>query len=1367
MLDTNYDRINEYSAVRISLASPADVRSWSYGEVTEPETINYRTYRPERDGLFCERIFGPEKDWECSCGKYRGMKHKGIVCDRCGVKVTHSRVRRSRMGHINLAAPVVHIWFFKSMPCRIGNLLGMKSTDIQRVVYFQSYAVTDPRDTPLEYAQLLTEEEYRDAVREYGPRAFEALMGADAIGKFLENLDLNTLCMELRAELKTCTSKARRKTIIKQITEAEALRDSDNRPEWMVMDVIPVIPPDLRPLVLLDNGSFASSDLNDLYRRIINRNNRLQKLLDLNAPDVIIRNEKRMLQQAVDALFDNGRCKRPVVGSSKRPLKSLTDMIKGKQGRFRENLLGKRVDYSARSVIVVGPELKLDQCGLPKKIALELYQPFIIRRLKERGVADSLKSAKKELEQRSDQVWDILDEVIDHHPVLLNRAPTLHRMGIQAFNPVLVEGNAIRLHPLACSGFNADFDGDAMAVHLPLSVEAQVEAKTLMMAPHNVFTPQDGRPIMSPSLDIVLGCYYLTVEPRVPAENPRTFSSAAEVFMLLSQQGHPGVHEWIDVRLKDTARIVTDLEKEPEECPHIVRTTVGRIQFNDKLPNGLPFYNCTLPGKGLSRVIHDCYEILGRQSTVEMLDEIKHMGFRAATLSGVSFAMVDLKLPDEKQAILAETEDKVADITRYFREGAITDGERRQRVIDEWTAATDSVADGLYESLRADDRMGPESFNPVFMMMDSGARGKKMQVSQLAGMRGLMAKPSGDIIETPIKASFREGLDVLEYFSSTHGARKGLADTALKTAESGYLTRRLADVAQNVIISIDDCGTIGAVTKAPVMRGDKIAVPLREAITGRIARDNIVDLVNDEIIVSENQLITEQIARRIETLDERMKVRVRSPLTCESRKGICAACYGMDLSRKRLAELGLTAGIIAAQSIGEPGTQLTMRTFHTGGVAVGGTEESHIGAERGGTVLFIETHTAVNTEGKVVCISRQGEIAIMDAKGHELDRHGVPHGAEVLVKDGQKVRARQKLAQWDTHFTPILAEVDGKIRYEDIVEGKTLRIEVDEVHNTSRAVIMEHRGDMHPQILIEGPKGGIISLYPLPEKAIVEVQTGQKVSAGTRLARTTREVQRTQDITGGLPRVTELLEARVPKDPAVISEIDGVITSIERRRGRTVITVRNNEADFETEHIVPAGKHLRINRGDNVKAGQPLVDGPLVLDGILRINGEEALHNYILQEIQNVYRLQDASIDDKHFEIIIRQVTSRVRVLQSGDTKFLPEQLVNRFLFRDTNTAIVEQGGEPATAEPVLLGITKAALASDSFISAASFQNTTRVLTQAALAGKIDRLEGLKENVILGHLVPTGTGFRAFCNADLKRLDTPGSLLELEEASQT
>jgi len=1364
MAETPYEKINEYDSVRISLASPEDIRSWSYGEVKKPETINYRTYRPERDGLFCERIFGPDRDWECSCGKYRGMKHKGIVCDRCGVKVTHSKVRRRRMGHINLAAPVVHIWFFKGTPCRLGNLLCVKGSYIERVIYFQDYFVIDPGDTPLKERQLLTEDEYRQAVFEYGEHSFTAGMGAEAIRELLRRLDLVGLSKELRAELREVTSQQRYKEISKQITVVEALRDSGNKPEWMVLDVVPVIPPDLRPLVLLDSGNFATSDLNDLYRRIINRNNRLKKLLDLNAPDVIIRNEKRMLQQAVDALFDNSRCKRPVQGPSNRPLKSLTDMIKGKQGRFRENLLGKRVDYSARSVIVVGPELHLHECGLPKKIALELYQPFIIRRLREKGLADTIKSARKMLERKDDQVWDVLEEVIQRHPVMLNRAPTLHRMGIQAFDPVLVEGNAIRLHPLVCKGFNADFDGDAMSVHLPLSVEAQVEAKTLMMAPHNVFTPQNGDPIITPSQDMVLGCYWLTAEPREEPEHRRLFASVAEVLMAYDEEVI-GVHDRISVRLGSFQEIVTSKDGQPKGIEGSVLTTTGRIMFNNVLPEGMPFYNFAHDSKGLSRIIQDCYKRLGRQATVELLDTVKRLGFKESTKAGLSFSISDLRVPPQKIEIIQKTQEVVDRIERDHRSGAITAVEMHNRVVDEWNATSQRVSRSMIEELKNDTRNNRPYMNPVFLMMDSGARGSQEQILQLAGMRGLMSKPSGEIIETPIKANFREGLNVLEYFSSTHGARKGLADTALKTADSGYLTRKLADVAQNVISYEHDCGTTQGVTKGPVIRGDRIEVPLSRVIVGRVARDNIVNLFTDEVIVRENELITEEKAQKIEALNERMKIRVRSPLTCESTKGVCAMCYGMDLARKELVEKGLAVGIIAAQSIGEPGTQLTMRTFHIGGIAMSSAVESDVYANRDGTIKYEDLEVVTDPSNKRVSISRNGHILIVDDRGRELDRHSIPMGAEVMVKEKTKVSRRKKLAQWDANMTPILCADSGRVRYEDIFEGKTLREEVDQ-HDVKRRVITEHKGDMHPQIVLEGEGGKIIALYPMPEKAVLEVEQGQDVTPGTRLARTLREIRRTQDITGGLPRVTEIFEARKPKAPAIMSEIDGYVSDIERRRGRTVIKVRNYDTDLEVEHTVPAGRHLRVRRSDRISVGQPLVDGPLVLQDILRISGEETLQQYMLNQVQNVYRSQKVTIDDKHIEIIIGQMTRRVMVKDPGDTSLLPSEMVDKFSFRSINSAVAAKGGQPATSEPILLGVTKAALRSDSFISAASFQETTKVLTEAALRGKVDTLEGLKENVIVGHLVPAGTGFREYLHAtvELNELVEPARKA-LEEGS--
>ncbi len=1359
---TVYDRINEVENVRISLASPEEVRTWSYGEVKKPETINYRTYRPERDGLFCERIFGPERDWECSCGKYRGMKHKGIVCDRCGVKVTHSKVRRQRMGHINLSASVVHIWFFKGMPCRLANLLDIKSTDLQRIIYFQNFIVTDPKETPLQYRQLLTEEEYRQANKDYGQRSFEAMMGADAIKKLLQKLDLEQLCSDLRMELRETDSKGRRSKIIKQLTEAEALRKSRNKPEWLIMDVIPVIPPDLRPLILLESGNFASSDLNDLYRRIINRNNRLKKLIQLNAPEVIIRNEKRMLQQSVDALFDNNRCKRPVLGSGNRPLKSLTDMIKGKQGRFRENLLGKRVDYSARSVIVVGPELKLHQCGLPKKIAKELFQPFIIKELKERGLAESIKAAKRELQDETEKVWDVLEEVIKGHPVLLNRAPTLHRMGVQAFEPVLVEGNAIQLHPLVCRGFNADFDGDTMAVHLPLSVEAQVEAKTLMMAPHNVFTPMNGTPLISPSQEIVLGCYYLSLEPKGNDEEEYkgNFSDEQEVIMAF-EAGKIKVHDKIRVKTS-RAEIVDEEGGSIKPFEGLVGTTVGRVLFHEILPENMPFYNIPLDGGALNRIIDDSYHRVGRQGIIDVIDDMKDIGFRSSTMSGASMAMRDLRSAPDKLQILEDTQRKVNEVTDHYRQGAITDVERRQRVIDEWNSATDKVAKEVTNALSNDERDGKPYNNPVHMMLASGARGKGQQISQLAGMRGLMAKPGGEIIETPIRSNFREGLSVLEYFSSTHGARKGLADTALKTADSGYLTRRLADVAQNVIISEHDCGTANGITKEPIIEGDKVKVPLREIITGRIARDTFVHPITDEVIAEENQLIDEDTALKIENYDPRMKIRVRSPLTCESYNGVCSLCYGMDLARKKLVEQGVAAGIIGAQSIGEPGTQLTMRTFHTGGVAMGGAgEEGQILAARGGKIKFENLNVVTAQDDRKVTIGRQGEMVLYDEKNRDVERHNIPMGAEITIDEGDVVKPGDSLAKWDIHFTPVISEVDGVVHYEDIVEGKTLRIERDATHDTTRKVIMEHEGDVHPQILIEGVDGDIKALYPIPEKAIIEVEEGQSIQAGTRLARCLREVRGTQDITGGLPRVTELFEARKPKNPAVMSEIDGEVVDIERKRGRTIITIMDPVTNYQSDHEVPVGKHMRVNRGDRVVAGEALVEGPLVLQDVLRINGEEALHKYMLNEIQKVYRLQNVKIDDKHIEILISQMARHMKVRDSGDTDLIPGRFIDKFELNRVNEEVLNKGGEPATAEPLLLGITKAALRSDSFISAASFQNTTRVLTQAALAGKSDPLQGLKENVILGHQIPAGTGFEKYAKADLKQLSSKNKLKQL------
>ncbi|NDA15010.1 MAG: DNA-directed RNA polymerase subunit beta', partial [Gammaproteobacteria bacterium] len=1094
--EATYDRVNDYSAVKISLARPHDIRSWSFGEVKKPETINYRTYRPEKDGLMCEKIFGPEKDWECSCGKYRGMKYKGMICDRCGVKVTHSRVRRKRMGHIELAAPVVHIWFFKAMPSRLGALLDMKTTSLEKVIYFQDYVVLDPKDTPLKKQQLLSEEECRQAREEYGETAFEAEMGAEAVRKLLLGLELVELSKELREELATTGSKQKKKDLVNRLKIVEAIRDSENKPEWMVLDVIPVIPPDLRPLVMLDSGNFATSDLNDLYRRIINRNNRLKKLVDLNAPEVIIRNEKRMLQQSVDALFDNNRCKRPVLASSNRPLKSLTDMIKGKQGRFRENLLGKRVDYSARSVIVVGPTLRLHQCGLPKKIALELYQPFIIRRLKDLGHADTIKSAKKMLERKDAEVWDILEEVIHNHPVLLNRAPTLHRMGIQAFEPVLVEGHAIKLHPLVCKGFNADFDGDQMAVHLPLSIEAQVEAHTLMLATNNIFSPANGAPIISPSQDVVMGCYYLTMSVPGRRGEGMAFRNFAEVELAHSLR-KVDTHAKIKVKLPENRQLKTDDDSNSEPGA-VIETTAGRVLFNSILPEGMLFYNIPMRSSELARVISDCYQLLGRRKTIDLLDNMNRVGFSWSTRSGLSFATDDLITPESKLKIIGDAEKAVLKILKLYQRGVITDGERYNQVLDTWTHAREQITKEMMAELEQDtdarDARRSGYVNPIYLMAHSGARGGVEQIRQLAGMRGLMAKPSGKIIETPIKANFREGLTVLEYFSSTHGARKGLADTALKTADSGYLTRKLADVAQNVVVTMHDCGTTQGIEKTVIYRGEKVEVNLADSIRGRVSRTNIANPITNEVVVQEDELITPKAARQVEALGLE-KIQVRSALTCEAPLGVCRLCYGMDLSTGSLVEEGMAVGIIAAQSIGEPGTQLTMRTFHIGGVGQRAVEENEYRAKRAGTAKFTRLRTVQNEEGEEIVLARNGEIAIINEKGQEVDKFEIPAGAILKVAENDQVKQGAVLVQWDPHSIPILSEVAGKVRYEDVVEGETLRVEKDPSGHIRR-MIMEHKGVYHPQVVLEDDTGKILDFYYLPEKAYIEVEVGEKVAAG-------------------------------------------------------------------------------------------------------------------------------------------------------------------------------------------------------------------------------------------------------------------------------
>ena len=1382
---SNYDRINDYASVRISLARPQDIKSWSFGEVKKPETINYRTYRPEKDGLFCERIFGPEKDWECACGKYRGMKYKGMICDRCGVKVTHSRVRRKRMGHIELAAPIVHIWFFKAMPSRLGNLLAMKTSSLEKVIYFQDYVVIDPGTTELEPQQLLTEEEYRAARQQYGAGSFEADMGAEAVRKLLNKLDLVTLSEQLRVELEETGSKQKKKDLINRLKIVESIRDSDNRPEWMILDVIPVIPPDLRPLVLLDSGNFATSDLNDLYRRIINRNNRLRKLVDLNAPEVIIRNEKRMLQQSVDALFDNNRCKRPVLGSSNRPLKSLTDMIKGKQGRFRENLLGKRVDYSARSVIVVGPRLKLHQCGLPKKIALELYQPFIIRRLKELGHADTIKSAKKMLERKDEEVWDILEQVIRNHPVLLNRAPTLHRMGIQAFEPTLVEGNAINLHPLVCKGFNADFDGDQMAVHLPLSIEAQVEAHTLMMSTNNVFAPSNGKPIMSPSQDIVMGCYYTTLElPKQKGEG-MVFAGYNEVDLALAQ-GVVQLHSKIKMRLPKFQKLKTENENETAKYGAIIETTPGRVSFNEMLPDGMDFYNQAMRSGDLAGVISDCYQRLGRKATIHLLDDMMQMGFRESTRSGLSFATDDLVTPDTKQEFIKKAEKEVMKHRKAYDRGLMTGDERYNMVLDEWTEARESITKDMMSAMENDVR-NEWYVNPVYLMSHSGARGGIEQIRQLAGMRGLMAKPTGEIIETPIKANFREGLSVLEYFSSTHGARKGLADTALKTADSGYLTRKLADVAQNVVITMDDCGTTQGITKGVVYRGEKVEVRLADSINGRVSRQAIVNPVTDEVIVGESEMITPEIARKIEAMGLE-KIQVRTPMTCDAPLGVCRRCYGMDMSTGAMVEEGMAVGIIAAQSIGEPGTQLTMRTFHIGGSVSKASVDSDIKSKKAGEVRLTRMRAVRNTEGKSIVLTRNGEISLVDDRGREIESYSVPTGAMLMIEEGDKVDEGQVLCEWNPYSVPILSEVEGKVRFEDIVEGETVRQE-REASGNIRMFVIDHKGDLHPQIVVEDHAGTALDVQYLPERAMISVKDGDKIKPGTVIAEMPRDAGGVSDITGGLPRVTEIFEARKPKDPAVIAEVDGEVEILaEKKRGKRTIVVRS-ESGIEREHLVPHGKHFLVHSGDIVKAGQALVDGPLVPHDILRVSGEEAVQQYLLHEIQQVYQSQRVEINDKHCEIIIARMLRKVKIENPGDTNLLPGLVMDRFQFRKANQELgdciritnagdsdyaegtiiprdtfeqtnaqiealggtIAKGKKPkrATASTQLLGITKAAVQSNSFISAASFQETTKVLTEAALAGKVDKLVGLKENVILGHLIPAGTGFRIFQESEV------------------
>ena len=1315
-----------FDSISIKLASPEVIHGWSRGEVRKPETINYRTLKPEKDGLFCERIFGPTKDWECSCGKYKRVKYKGIVCDRCGVEVTRSSVRRERMGHIDLAAPVTHVWFFKAMPSRLATILDMNLRDIERVIYYEEYVVIDPGETPLKKKELLSEERYQEALKKYG-HGFEAEMGAEAVRKLLKELDLDKMAEKLKKELKTAKGEQVMKKLIKTLRIADAFRKSGNRIEWMILSVIPVIPPDLRPLVPLDGGRFATSDLNDLYRRVINRNNRLKKLMELKAPDVIVRNEKRMLQEAVDALFDNGRRGRPVLGPGNRPLKSLADMLKGKQGRFRQNLLGKRVDYSGRSVIVIGPELKLNQCGLPKKMALELFEPFIIKKLRERGFVHTIKSAKRMVERARLEVWDILEEVIRDHPVMLNRAPTLHRLGIQAFEPMLIEGKAIKVHPLVCTAFNADFDGDQMAVHVPLSIEAQMEARLLMLSTNNIFSPANGQPIVSPTQDIVLGCHYLTRERPNMKGAGLAFSTREEALLAL-QEKEVDLHAKVKLREKGK----------------IVETTPGRIILNDVLPPEMDFVNEVMGKSNLSDLVVRAYKQCGHTRTVQLLDDLKRLGFEMATRGGLSISVDDLQIPKDKEKIIGEARTEVAEVEDQYRKGLITDQERHNKVIDIWTHATDRVSDLIFKQM--------DPFNPVFMMADSGARGSKQQIRQLAGMRGLMAKPSGEIIESPITANFREGLTVLEYFISTHGARKGLADTALKTADSGYLTRRLVDVAQDVCINEVDCGTLNGILISAIIEGDEVVVPLAERIVGRVALDNIADVINDTMIVEAGHEIAEEAAAKIEQAGIE-KIRIRSVLTCDSKRGVCVRCYGRNLATGRLVEMGEAVGIIAAQSIGEPGTQLTMRTFHIGGTAFRVIESSNIKVKNKGLLKFHNIR-AVQKNKEWIVLNRNGQVSINDDTGRELERYTVPAGAVFKHGDGEKITKDEILVRWDPYTVPILTEASGKVRFEDLKEGVTMRTDIDPATGLPDRIVIEHRGEYHPQLVLEDSRGEVMALYPIPAGAHVMVKDAARVEAGDLLAKTPRVVTKTKDITGGLPRVAELFEARKPKDPAIISEIDGVVEFGDSKKGQRRVVIKS-PTGMKKEYLIPHGKHLNVYKGDWVIAGQPLIDGPVVPQDILRIGGDKKLQEYLVNEIQEVYRLQGVRINDKHIECIVRQMLRKVRIDDAGDTEFLVGSQVDKMKFQEENDRIGKKGGTPASATQLLLGITKASLSTESFISAASFQETTRVLTEAATAGKRDLLLGLKENVIMGHLVPVGSGFEPHQQVDIAR-NMPG-----------
>ena len=1365
------EQVEEFDAIRIGLASPEKIRSWSFGEVKKPETINYRTFKPERDGLFCAKIFGPVKDYECLCGKYKRLKHRGVICEKCGVEVTLAKVRRERMGHIELASPVAHIWFLKSLPSRIGLLLDMTLRDIERVLYFESFVVVDPGMTTLERGQLLSDEAYLEAIEENGDE-FDARMGAEAVYELLKSMDLKAEVVKIREELAGSGSETKIKKLSKRLKLLEAFIGSGNKPEWIVLRVLPVLPPELRPLVPLDGGRFATSDLNDLYRRVINRNNRLKRLLDLNAPDIIVRNEKRMLQEAVDALLDNGRRGKAITGSNKRALKSLADMIKGKQGRFRQNLLGKRVDYSGRSVIVVGPTLRLHQCGLPKKMALELFKPFIFSKLERRGLATNIKAAKKIVEREGPEVWDILEEVIREHPVMMNRAPTLHRLGIQAFEPVLIEGKAIQLHPLVCTAFNADFDGDQMAVHVPLSLEAQLEARTLMMSTNNILSPANGEPIIVPSQDVVLGLYSMTRE-RVNARGEgMVFADLAEVHRAYETRVVE-LQAKVKVRITET-RI--DDAGERHRSTRLADTTVGRALLFELLPEGMPFdaVNQNMTKKAISRLINACYRTVGLKETVVLADQLMYTGFAQATRSGVSIGVDDMVVPDEKGKIIGAAEKEVKEIENQYASGLVTNGERYNKVVDIWSHTNDQVAKAMMDKLGTEmvkDKAGKPvrqaSFNSIYMMADSGARGSAAQIRQLAGMRGLMAKPDGSIIETPITANFREGLDVLQYFISTHGARKGLADTALKTANSGYLTRRLVDVAQDLVVTGDDCGTRQGLTMSPLIEGGDVVEPLRERVLGRVTAEDVPVPGSKKIAVPAGTLLDERWVDKLEDLSID-QIKVRSPITCETQHGICRACYGRDLGRGHPINIGEAVGVIAAQSIGEPGTQLTMRTFHIGGAASRAAAVNSVEIKSKGKVKLHNIKLVQHQSGNYVAVSRSGELTLVDEFGRERERYRVPYGAVLTVSESDEVVPGQIVAHWDPHTHPVITEVAGRIKFSDFVEGVTVHRQADEVTGLTSMVVTDPKQraasakDLRPMVKLVDEKGKDLSIagtdipahYYLPAGAIVSVEDGSRMGVGDVIARIPQESSKTRDITGGLPRVADLFEARKPKEPAILAEISGTISFGKDTKGKQRLIITGSDGETH-EELIPKWRHVTVFEGEHVERGEVIADGPPAPHDILRLLGVPALANYIVNEVQDVYRLQGVKINDKHIEVIVRQMLRKVEVMASGDTKFLRGEQVDRPRILEENQRVTAEGKQPATYEPILLGITKASLATQSFISAASFQETTRVLTEASVSGKWDELRGLKENVIVGRLIPAGTGLAYHAERHRKRHGAP------------